>query len=94
VPLVAILTPSTAMTWQPASVYCRLPGGATGKFVADAPGGRGSIRDSLVHAFDTQIVHAAWLDGSMTYTESCARNFPPQDYPDVASVRMLCELAA
>lgn len=62
--------------------------------MADAPGGRGSIRDSLVHAFDTQIVHAAWLDGSMTYTESCARNFPPQDYPDVASVRMLCELAA
>jgi uncharacterized damage-inducible protein DinB len=36
---------------------------------------------------DTQLVHFSWIDGSMSRDESFARQFPPEDYPDIAAVR-------
>jgi uncharacterized damage-inducible protein DinB len=49
--------------------------------------GQKPVRDTLVHMIDTETCHFRWLDGTMTRDESFARQFPVQDYPDVAAVR-------
>jgi uncharacterized damage-inducible protein DinB len=63
-------------------------------FVARVVEGQRSVRDTLVHMVDTQICHLSWVDGSMTREDSFARQFPPEDYPDVAAVRRFAEHAA
>lgn len=64
------------------------------QFVARVVEGQRSVRDTLVHMIDTQLVHFSWIDGSMTREESFARQFPPEDYPDIAAVRRFRRLAS
>lgn len=55
--------------------------------------GQPSVRDSLVHLFVVVQINTSWWDGSMSGEDSFAREFPAQDYPDVASLRSFWESA-
>ena len=56
------------------------------EFTATVVPGQASVRDLLVHVFDVQICHVAWVSGRMSRGESFARKFPRENYPDIASV--------
>lgn len=49
--------------------------------------GQPSVRDTLVHLFMVVQINASWWNGSMSGEDSFARVFPPQDYPDISSLR-------
>jgi uncharacterized damage-inducible protein DinB len=49
--------------------------------------GQPSVQHTLVHACDAHICHLSFWDGNLSREESFAREFPPENYPDVAGVR-------
>lgn len=65
---------------------------ATSQLTEEVVAGQPSIRDTLVHIADAQISHVSWWSDSMTRDESFARQFPVDEYPDIAAVSEFWQL--
>ncbi len=58
------------------------------EFITVVIQGQPSVHHTLVHACDVHICHLSFWDGSLSREDSIAREFPPENYPDVAAVRV------
>ncbi len=77
--------------WATERVLNAADGASLEQLLAPGGAGRGSIRDTLVHAFGTQRGWLSWWDDSLSPDEAYQRRRDPLEFADLAALRTLWE---
>lgn len=85
VPMIRLLFDYSA--WADTRVLKAAEGLTPDQWLAPGSAGRGSIRDTLVHAIAAQRRWMSWLDGSVPPQEAMRLNIDPETVPDLGALR-------